>query len=197
MINEKRRATGFKVSPKDQEYFESLKQGYFSKSGSVQAWKDTIAPLLQSPTVTWLLTLAIGSLLREQLGFLNGTLVHLHAPDGASKTQALQIMVSLRADPHNLVWSFDELSTLKLYTAAAANNFLCLDDVHVAIMSDDLKSGPLPEKYIQHVCNPDEPVKTTVVTASEWPLRLIAPKMADQILEIHAEAPGFEIWPNT
>lgn len=193
----KKRATGFKIAQRDMAYFEELKVGYFSHSGTFETWKDTIRPLLQSPTVSWLITLAAGSLLRPRLGGFQGTLVHLHAPDGASKTQAMQILVSLRADPHNLVWSFDEVATLDLYTAAAADNYLCLDDVHVAIMGDDMRSSPLPEKYIKHVCNPNEPVQTTIITASEWPMRLIAPAMANPILEIHTEAPGFEIWPST
>lgn len=177
-------------------FISDIKDGYFSKNGSEELWRKSMGFILKnSETMAFVLSVAAGSLLRKALPETPGGVIHISGDSSVGKTQVLRAAMSLRANPMDMTWCFDSVSTLKWYTVAADKNFLCLDDIHMAIIPDNGSAKPVPELYLKQVCEqaPGYP-QTTIFTVSTMPLKEFV-KNSDSMIEINTNLPNFTIWP--
>jgi hypothetical protein len=119
-------------------FVSMLREGYSTVVGNWKNWKDSIQKIINnSANMNVLIALSAGSLMRSAFPKMSPALINIRGNSTSGKSIALQTIVSLRADPKDLVWCFDSMSTLKWYVIAAENNFLCLDDIHMSILPDN------------------------------------------------------------
>lgn len=162
------------ATPAVKSFVSIVREGYHTKRGSWKEWiKAVNAICKESPAMYFVLCVGVGSLMRTAFKDIPGTVLHIKGNSTTGKTVALQTLLSLRADPSDMTWCFDGVPTLKWYTVAADNNFLCLDDIHVAIMPDTGVCRPIPASYFKQFEEGTAP-HTTIVSTSELGIKQLA-----------------------
>ena len=181
------------ASPAIRSFVSTVREGYHTQRGTIKEWNKAAKIICgHSPLMHFLLSVAVGSLMRTAFKDMPGTILHIKGNSTTGKTTALQTLISLRADPSDLTWCFDGVATLKWYTIAADNNFLCLDDIHVAIMPDNGVCRPIPHVYFKQF-EDGSATHTTIISTSELGLKQLAGADYKAGLEINVD--DYPIWP--
>ena len=131
--------------------------------------------------------------MRPMLQQMPGAIVHLKGTSTTGKSIALQTVLSLRANPSDMTWCFDSMSTLKWYTIAAENNFLCLDDTHMAILPDNGACRPMSPSFFQQFDHDTAP-HCTIISTGVPSIYTLADGSLQNALEIDARIIPF--WPH-
>jgi hypothetical protein len=176
-------------------FVSNVRDGYRTQKGDWASWLKAASVISQaSPVMYFGLCVGIGSLMRPMFRSMPGCILHIKGGSTTGKTIALQTILSLRADPSDITWCFDGPSTLKWYTIAAEHNFLCLDDLHVAIMPDTGPCRPVPAAYFANFEGPTAP-HTTIISTSVLGLDELAKHSFLEGFEIDAADKATKIWP--
>lgn len=183
------------ATPAVKSFVSTVREGYRSQRGDWTGWVKAASVISQaSPVLYFGLCLGVGSLMRQMFTNLPGGILHIKGKSTTGKTLSLQTILSLRADPGDMTWCFDGLSTLKWYTVAAEKNFLCLDDIHVAIMPDTGACRAVPHAYF-NMFEDGLAAHTTIISTSVLGLNELAGKPFSQGYEIDADDKNTPIWP--
>ena len=175
-------------------FVSMVREGYCTKQGSWNHWKLAAGTIAQySPAMYFLLCVAAGAIMRPLVPQLPGGIVHLKGLSTTGKSIALQTALSLRADPSDMTWCFDSMSTVKWYTIAAENNYLCLDDVHMAILPDNGACKPMSASFFQMFDLPDAP-HCTIMSTSVPSIYTLAEGELKSVVELDARVHPF--WPH-
>jgi hypothetical protein len=178
-------------------FVSSVREGYRTKKGDWSCWLKSVSFISQaSPVMYFSLCVAVGSLMRPMFRTMPGCVLHIKGASTTGKTIALQTILSLRANPSDITWCFDGLPTLKWYTIAAEHNFLCLDDLHVAIMPDTGACRPVPSSYFCSFEGDSAP-HTTIISTSVLGLDELVEHNFLEGYEIDAADKRTHIWPVT
>lgn len=172
-----------------------VREGYYTKQGNYSHWKKAVGTIAQySPALHFLLCVAVGASMRPMLQKMPGAIVHLKGTSTTGKSIALQTVLSLRADPSDMTWCFDSMSTLKWYTIAAENNFLCLDDTHMAILPDNNSAcKPMSPSFFQQFDKDNAP-HCTIISTGVPGIDTLADGHLKNALEIDAQ--WIPLWPH-
>lgn len=184
------------ATPAVKSFVSTVREGYRTQNGRWEGWVKAAGTIAEaSPVLYFELCLGVGSLMRPMFKNMPGGIFHIKGRSTTGKTLALQTVLSLRADPADMTWCFDGQATLKWYTVAAEQNFLCLDDIHVAIMPDSGACRPIPPAYFQMFEDNSAP-HTTIISTSVKGLSDLAGRPFTQGYEIDADDASTPIWPN-
>ena len=148
---------------------------------------------MHSPVMHFLLCVATGASMRPLLHTMPGGIIHLKGSSTTGKSIALQTVLSLRADPSDMTWCFDSMSTLKWYTIAAENNFLCLDDTHMGILPDEGPCKAISASFFQQF-DGDRAPHCTIFSSGVPSVYTLAGGSLHNALEIDARMMPF--WPH-
>lgn len=175
-------------------FVSHVREGYYTKQGNYSHWKKAIGTIAQhSPVLHFLLCVATGASMRPMLQQMPGAIVHLKGTSTTGKSIALQTVLSLRANPSDMTWCFDSMSTLKWYTIAAENNFLCLDDTHMAILPDNGACKPMSPSFFQQFDH-DKAPHCTIISTGVPSIYTLGDGPLQNALEIDARMMPF--WPH-
>jgi len=184
--------------PKDasaslKSFVSTVREGYYTQRGSFSKWQKAMQMLTRnSPVAALSLCVAVGASMRPLLTYLPGFILHLQGTSTTGKSILLHTILSLRADPSDMTWCFDGVGTIKWYIVAANNNFLCLDDVHMAILPDKGSTKPVPSSVFYNFDSDNAP-HVTLITTGYTSLSMLAPDGVKNSVEIHAARHSF--WP--
>ena len=176
-------------------FISEVRLGYHVSNGSWKPWCSSVQQLVKhSPVFYFTLGLGVGSLMRSLpvLSSLPSSILNLKGYSTTGKTTLLQALVSLRANPSDMTWGFENVSTLKWFTVAAHHNFLAIDDLHMAIIPDDAVAVPAPLSYFQWL-DQNAPPNCTLITTSVPSIDLLQKKRMPFTFEI--DAGHYPIWP--
>ena len=175
-------------------FISNVRMGYSTKKGTFEGWKRAMRPIIKHAPVMHLVSaIGIGALMRPLLRDMPGGILFLQGASTTGKSIALQTALSIRANPADMTWGFDSMATLKWYTLAAEHNFLCLDDINMAILPDDDSSRPVSSTYLLGFDDPANAPHTTIIATGNPNLRALAGKEIHNALEIDAQT--FSFWP--
>lgn len=147
-------------------FVSMVREGYSTQQGSFKHWKKAITEIVSnSPAMHFILCVAVGATMRPLIPTMPGGILHLRGLSTTGKSIALQTVLSLRADPSDMTWCFDMMSTVKWYTVAAENNYLCLDDVHMAILPENGACKPMSPSFFNQFEELNSP-HVTIISSS-------------------------------
>lgn len=180
--------------PGMKSFVSSVREGYYTQRGNFNHWKKAAGTISQlSPVLHFLLCVGTGASMRPMLHQMPGAILHLKGGSTTGKSIALQTVLSLRADPSDMTWCFDSMSTLKWYTIAAENNFLCLDDTHMAILPDNGACRATSASFFQQFDDISSP-HCTIISSGVPSIYTLGNGPLKNALEIDARVLPF--WPH-
>lgn len=180
--------------PGVKSFISTVRLGYSTKKGTFEGWRRAIRRIAKhAPVIHFTTAVAVGALMRPLLRDMPGGILYLQGASTTGKSIALRTALSLRADPSDMTWGFDSMATLKWYTVAAEHNFLCLDDIHMAILPDNDSGRPVSSAYLLGFDHWEQSPHTTILATGIPNLRALAGKHLEQAVEIDAQQ--LPLWP--
>ena len=180
--------------PGVKSFISTVRLGYSTIKGTFEGWKRAIRRIAKhAPVIHFTTAVAVGALMRPLLRDMPGGILYLQGTSTTGKSIALRTALSLRADPSDMTWGFDSMATLKWYTVAAEHNFLCLDDIHMAILPDNDSGRPVSSAYLLGFDHWEQSPHTTILATGIPNLRALAGKHLEQAVEVDAQQ--LPLWP--